>query len=300
MCFMAHMAGAAMALHAERTTFALKYLRRALEPGDHERFCAVLWVRLDGRVRLCDVALECGVAPKYARFLRDLTSGLIRGGAVGTDRPIICTLGRADILRQGRSKLTSRKPQGVPLLLMLHLAAAGQPGRSSDQLVDALWPEADADTGADRLKTTLYRLRTLIGDRQAISSTGGRVRIDGACIDVDAWKVEQLIAAQPGQVETAESILDIYQGGFVDLYSGHMDLLLYREHLAREVETQVLRAGIQLMASEDWARAAALFEKSLERFGEHEEFLGLLKECLARSGRLEALKRLNECWQAEL
>ena len=124
--------------------------------------------------------------------------------------------------------------------------------------------------------------------------------IDSARVDVDAWTIEQLIAEQPGQIDTAESVLEIYQGGFVDLYSGHMDLLLYREHLAHQVETLVLRAGKQLMALEEWARAAALFEKSLERFGVHEEFLGLLKECFGRAGRTEALKRLNECWQAEL
>jgi hypothetical protein len=296
MQFMAHLVGAAMALHAGRRAFALKYLRRAFELGDHERFCAIPWLRLDDRSRLCALALECGVAPGYARFLGDLT----RTVAVGPGRPLICTLGRADILRNGRSELTSRKPQAMPLLLMLHLTAAGQPGRSSDQIIDAIWPEADAETGRDRLKTTLYRLRSLLGDRKAISSTGGRIRIDGTHVDVDAWKIEQLIAAQGDSIDIAERVLDIYHGGFVDLYSGHMDLLLYREHLAQQVETLVLRTGKRLMASEEWERAAALFEKSLERFGVHEEFLSHLKECFGRAGRKEVLKRLDECWQAEL
>jgi len=296
MSFMTHMAGAAIALRAGRTAFTLSYIRRAFEVGEHEGFCAVLWLRLADRNRLCDMAVENGISPDFARALKSAAGST----TVAAEQPVVCcALGRADILRDGRSELTSRKPQVMPLLLMLHLIAAGERGETSDRLIDAVWPDADPESGRQRLKTTLYRLRKLVGDPKAISSCGGLIRIDASRVDVDAWTVEALVAAQGDEIARAETALDLYQGGFVDLYAGHTDLLIYREQVAQKVESLVLRAGKILADQEAWDRAAALFEKGLERFGYHEAFHACLKDCLGKAGRKDALRRLDGRWDAE-
>jgi ATP/maltotriose-dependent transcriptional regulator MalT len=289
MQFMVHMAGAAAALHAGHLTFAQAYLLRAFAKGAHERFCAVPWLRLTDRERLCDLAFERGIFPDFVKTLR-----VAAPSKPELIRTSICTLGRADIRRSNRSELTSRKPQVVPLLLMLHLVAAGPRGKTSDQLIDALWPESDTETGRHRLKTTLYRLRKLVGDQQAVSSTGGAIRIDGSRVEIDAWNVESLIGQKADPIQSCEAVIALYQGGFVDLYSGHPDLVTYREQVARKVERLLLAAGLSLMALEEWDRAAALFESGLLRFGFHDEFSRHLRECFRRTGRTEAVRRLEE------
>ena len=138
-----------------------------------------------------------------------------------------------------------------------------------------------------------------MGDQKAISNAGGVIRIDDSRVDVDAWRIELLAAEKGDQGEAAEAAIELYYGSFVDLYSGHTDLAIYREHLAQKIESLILRAGKNLMVREEWDRAAAVFEKGLERFGFHEEFLFHLKGCFKRAGRNEALRRANKHWEAE-
>ena len=286
--FMSYMLGAALAMDEGKEGIALLRLRYALDTTKGREFRTVPWLPLGCRNRLCDLAQENGLDADLLKGLR--TDQRESPAAPGLIQ--ICTLGRVDILRNARSELSSRKPQVMPLRLLLHLVAAGPKGLPGDQLIDALWPEAETRAGRQRLKTTLYRLRTLLGDQASICAKGGRLQFDPSRLRIDAWQLEDLLVVEMDPVEAAGRALEIYQGEFVDLCTGHYELTVYRSHLLQRVEAAVLGAGRVLIDQCEWHKAEGLLEIGLQRLGAHADLLNLFRLCLEKQGRIEAMSRL--------
>src|ERR1700689_3651617 len=106
-----------------------------------------------------------------------------------------------------------RKPQE----LLQALIALGGTEVSAGALIDALWPDSEGDAAYHALESALYRLRQLLGARDAVRMEGGKVSLNRDQFWVDMWEFEEELQRphDPG----ANSIQRI--GRLRLLYRGH-------------------------------------------------------------------------------
>src|SRR5277367_1358268 len=79
------------------------------------------------------------------------------------------------------------KPQEV----LQALIALGGTEVSAGVLIDALWPDSEGDAAYHALETALYRLRQLLGARDAVRMVRGKVSLNRDQLWVDMWEFEE-------------------------------------------------------------------------------------------------------------
>jgi LuxR family transcriptional regulator, maltose regulon positive regulatory protein len=127
----------------------------------------------------------------------------------------IYTLGQLEILIEGVPvRIEGRGPR-KPLELLSVLIAAGARGTSVGLVADSLWPEADGFDAYRSLITTIYRLRRLLGHRDAVHLGAGRIRLEAAICEVDVWRFEQAISVAKSR-DQLRSALAGYGGTFME------------------------------------------------------------------------------------
>ena len=127
----------------------------------------------------------------------------------------IYSLGQLEILIDGIPvRIDGRGPR-KPLELLSVLIAAGVRGTSVGLVADSLWPEADGFDAYRSLITTLYRLRRLLGHRDAVHLGAGRIRLEPAICEVDVWRFEQAISVAKSR-DQLRSALAGYGGTFME------------------------------------------------------------------------------------
>ena len=131
---------------------------------------------------LCRKALENGIEVEYVK-------NLIRRHSLVPDIapyeyecwpwPLkIYTLGQFEIVIDKKPFQHPVRTPRMPLTLLKAILALGSGGVKEDQLADALWPEADGDMAHQAFKTTLHRLRQLIGEERAVQVRESRAILD--------------------------------------------------------------------------------------------------------------------------
>lgn len=194
----------------------------------------------------------------------------------------LVSLGCFDVLAQGRSRLTSPKLPRSPIALAVCLVAAGPVGEGTEILADRLWPEIGEAAARKRMKSTVYRLRRLLGDPGAVHTLAGRIALNAGRIAVDAWELEALRAA-PEEADEARmaAVLALYGGPFVHHLAGHAGLLVYANSLdALAVGVCADRAAGLLRAGEA-ERALQAARDALYRVGDHRVLHDLAAEAEA-------------------
>jgi DNA-binding SARP family transcriptional activator len=127
----------------------------------------------------------------------------------------VYSLGQLEILIDGIAvRIDGRGPR-KPLELLSTLIVAGPRGTSVGAVADLLWPEADGFDAYRSLITTIYRLRRLLGHRDAIHLGAGRIRLEPTICEVDVWRFEHAIRAAKDR-DQLRSALDGYGGAFME------------------------------------------------------------------------------------
>ena len=127
----------------------------------------------------------------------------------------IFSLGQLEILIEGVAvRIDGRGPR-KPLELLSVLIAAGPRGTSVGLVADSLWPDADGFDAYRSLITTLYRLRRLLGHRDAVHLGAGRIRLEPSICEVDVWRFEQAISVAKSR-DQLRSALAGYGGAFME------------------------------------------------------------------------------------
>jgi len=177
---------------------------------------------------LCAKALEAGIEVKYVQ-------DFIRKRNLITEKPPfllenwpwplkIYTLGHFAILKDGQPVQFSRKVQQKPLSVLKALIAFGGKDVREDQIMDALWPEADGDMAHQSFATNLHRLRQLLGYEKAIQRQERRLTLDDRYCWVDVWAFSSLLERADAQwkegriddaVSLMEKAIEIYKGPFL-------------------------------------------------------------------------------------
>jgi len=222
----------------------------------------------------------------------------------------IFTLGRFEIVRDEKPLHYPVRAPRAPLALLKAIIAFGSAGVKEDQLVDALWPETDGDTAHQTFKTTLHRLRQLLGDERALQVREGRVTLDQQYCWVDAYafeflleKAERLlgenqeaIGSSVVAVRLAEQAMSLYKGTFLGDEANEMWVIAYQERLRSKFIRVVKRLGAHFERNSQWEKAVECYQKGLDADELAEEFYQrLMTSHLSLDRRAEAIAVYNRC-----
>jgi DNA-binding SARP family transcriptional activator len=263
-------------------------------------------------VRLCLKSLDAGIEVEYVRDLirkRNLIPDLPPYECENWPWPIkIFTLGRFGLVKEGTLVQSSTKGQQKPLSMLKALISIG--GREVDaaKLADILWPEAEGDAASIAFKTTLFRLRRLLGLENAIQVKKGKVILDSRYCYVDAWTFERLVgkaeklwkeSQSKVSAEEAARMTDkaitMYRGSFLSADDEHW-ALSYRERLQSKFLRLATKLGEYLERTGQCEKAVEYYQRALEVDNLTEEFYQSLMVCYQHLGRQsKAMNVYNRC-----
>lgn len=211
----------------------------------------------------------------------------------------IYTLGRFDLLIDGKPAAFSRKAPRRLLEVLKAIIAFGGEEIDERRLIDALWPDDEGDNGLHALRVSLTRLRKLLGRADAIQVADGKVSLDPARCWVDAiafeWSVSNPETADLAEIERA---CELYRGPFLGNDAEHAWLLPMRERLRTRFVEKIAALGAAFEAPSAWDSAAGWYQRGINADPLIEAFHQGLIRCHMRADRraeaLGAYRRLRQ------
>ena len=206
----------------------------------------------------------------------------------------VYTLGRFELVLDNKPIGLSRKVPKKPFTMLKILITFGGREVSEFQISDILWPETDGDKAHNSFKTTLSRLRQLIGIQDAILIHEGQITLNPRLCWVDLWEFERLLnnadnAARSGYKEKSfryiESAFGLYHGNFL---VGDIDepwTFFIRDRLRDRLFRNLIKLGIYLEDKNQFEKASDCYIKGIETYELAEEFYQKLITCYHRLGR---------------
>ncbi|MGE5698477.1 MAG: BTAD domain-containing putative transcriptional regulator [Deltaproteobacteria bacterium] len=210
----------------------------------------------------------------------------------------VYTLGRFELVVDGKTLPFARKTRQKPLLLLKALIALGGREVPEEQLSEILWPDADGDLAHQSMATTLKRLRKQLGDDRSLLLRDGRLTLNNRHCWVDAWALERILgragaAPKPGApvpdgneiTRLAEKAVDMYKGTFLSGETLCSSIVTYQERLRSKFLRAVVRAGRHWEQAGEWDRAISCYQKGQDVDPLSEEMYRGMISCNMRMGR---------------
>jgi LuxR family transcriptional regulator, maltose regulon positive regulatory protein len=187
-----------------------------------------------------------------------------------------------------------------PRELLQALIAFGGTEVGAGVLIDALWPDSEGDAAYHALESALYRLRQLLGARDAVRMEGGKVSLDRNQLWVDMWEFdEELQRPQDPKVNGIERIgrlRRLYQGHFLQHETENSWVLKARQDLRDRLLRAIRDAARECEHARRWEDAATLYRSGIELDSLNEGLYRGLMLCHRELGDLgEALQAYRRC-----
>ncbi len=159
----------------------------------------------------------------------------------GRERFRVHVLGRFRVTK-GDTPITIPPRLRKPQELLQALVAFGGIEVSAGVLIDALWPDSEGDAAYHALESALYRLRQLLGARDAVHMEGGKVSLNRERLRVDMWEFEEELQRphnpEANGIERISRLRLLYQGHFLKHETEKLWVLKARQ----ELRDRLLRA----------------------------------------------------------
>ncbi len=265
---------------------ARRFAGIAFEIGEKQGYYTEPYVKRTNYLALCQMALRRSPENEYLNARLSLqyanTQSVCR----------IHTLGRFNIEQTDKPQAGSRKQAKVPMQLLLRLVAAGEANNlGSEELIEAVWPGTEFRKGYSRLKTTVQRLRDMLGAEDTLLFRDGRVQLNEKLCEVDAWQFESgsraLNSLEEGRLQ---QLFNIYQGPFCDQLNEDESSLIYASALESRYESLVSRMAEKYGQRNEWVRTLELYQQALKKSPNNSTFVSGVAECLSRLGREQELQ----------
>ena len=187
-----------------------------------------------------------------------------------------------------------------PRELLQALIALGGTEVGAGVLIDALWPDSEGDAAYHALESALYRLRQLLGARDAVLMEGGKVSLNRDQLWIDMWEFEQELNPPHDQkahgVERIGRLRLLYQGHFLQHESEEPWVLRARQELRDRLLRAIGDAARDCEAASRWEEAASLYRAGIELDTLNEGLYRGLMLCHRELGDLgEALQAYRRC-----
>jgi len=167
-------------------------------------------------------------------------------------------------------------------------------------LIDALWRDSEGDAAYHALESALYRLRQLLGARDAVRMEGGKVSLDRDQLWVDKWEFEKELQRphDPGTngVEKIGRLRLLYQGHFLQHETEKPWVLKARQELLDRFLRAIRDAARECEHAHRWEDAANLYRSGIELDPLNEGLYRGLMLCHQQLGdHSEALQAYRRC-----
>jgi two-component SAPR family response regulator len=189
-----------------------------------------------------------------------------------------------------------RKPQE----LLQALIAFGATEVNAGVLIDALWPDSEGDAAYHALESALYRLRQLLGARDAVRMEGGKVSLNRDQLSVDMWQVEEELerAHDPAanNIERVGRLRLLYRGHLLQHEAEKPWILKARQELRDRMLRAIRDAARECEHARRWEDAANLYRSGIELDSLNEGLYRGLMLCHQQLGdHSEALQIYTRC-----
>jgi LuxR family maltose regulon positive regulatory protein len=217
----------------------------------------------------------------------------------GRERFRIHVLGRFR-LTKGDTPVTIPSRLRKPQELLQVLIAFGGTEVSAGVLIDALWPDSEGDAAYHALESTLYRLRQLLGARDAVRMEGGKVSLDRDRLWVDMWEFEEELQ-RPNEpdadgIERIGRLRLLYQGHFLQHEAEKPWVLKARHELRDRLLRAIRDAARECERARRWEEAVSLYRSGIELDSFNEGLYRGLMLCHQELGdHSEALQAYRRC-----
>jgi DNA-binding SARP family transcriptional activator len=304
---------AAFDLDSEDDLSARATLAQAMALGSREGYCnCFLWLP-PMMTRLCAKALEWGIEEPYVQRL------IQQRGLFPETLPYelkswpwslrIQTLGQFQVLVEGRPLHPGPKTPKKVLSMLKAIIALGGRKASETEVTDGLWPDADGDAAHRAFATTLHRLRKLIGRREVIDLSEGRLSLDPRHVWVDVWAFEDLAAQAEAiwangaeekgwspAIVLAQQALELFEGAFLPGDVEEPWTVSTRERLRGKFIRVAKRLCDHWKTSGEIEKAIDCYNQCLEADDLAEElYFGLMRCHQAMGQKTEALSVYDRC-----
>ena len=290
MCLMLQ---AHFALVEQRYNDSTLALEQGLKVGRSERFVSFLFWRPDVMSELCSRALEYRIEPGYVcHLIRQRALAPPDGAPAAWPWPMkIVTLDGFTVCRNGSPVLFSRKAPKKLIALLKAIICLGSRNVGRAQLMDALWPEQDADRADDAMEKALQRLRTLLGD-DVLLIQAGRISLNPRTVWVDAWdceaRLDQSRSDPASEGSALAAVMLAYRQRFLAADEEQWWTVAMRERLHAKYLRAIFRVGRMLISTHQYDGALHLYEQALEIDEFNEELCQASMQCLDLLGRRTA------------
>ncbi|MEE4294229.1 MAG: BTAD domain-containing putative transcriptional regulator [Xanthomonadales bacterium] len=203
-------------------------------------------------------------------------------------------LGGATLMENG-VPLSGTAVRRHPLALLAILAVAPDQAITRPRAIGLLWPDANEATGRNRLSSTVYPLRKLLGN-DVLTATADTLRLEPAGLDCDIWRFRDLLESGD-----AASALRWYRGPFLDgFYLENAELFedevrKHRDRLKTEWQ-QAVQTLAEKSETEQQQSVAAHYWRMLlaDDLLDTQTATRLVRALTAAGRRYEALKAAEE------
>jgi LuxR family maltose regulon positive regulatory protein len=208
-------------------------------------------------------------------------------------------LGRFRLLT-GDTPITNRPRLRKPQELLQALIAFGGTEVGAGVLIDALWPDSEGDAAYHALESALYRLRQLLGARDAVRMEGGKVSLNRDQLWVDMWEFEEELQRphdpQANDSERIGRLRLLYQGHFLQHEAEKPWVLKARQELRDRLLRAICDAAREREHARRWEDAANLYRSAIELDSLNEGLYRGLMHCHQQLGdHSEALQAYRRC-----
>ena len=164
------------------------------------------------------------------------------------------------------------------IALLLQLIAAGREGLSRQQIMEATWPGIEASGARNRLKTSLYRLRKLLGEEQALLQQHGCIMLNSELFEIDCWEFVDAYKNALDDPARLQHALKRYSGKFDISLCDNANLQLYQLQLESMQADMVLKLVKHYTSGHQYSAAQFQLQKALQQDAVNEEFCLALLE----------------------
>jgi DNA-binding SARP family transcriptional activator len=310
--FMCLLLEADIALEQGREGKGTACLAAALSLGRRQGIVNMYWWQPDTMARLCMRALKEGIETGYVSSL------IRRRGLMPKNPPIameewpwpvrVYALGRFELHINGVPVRPRGKARKKPLEMLQTLLALGGGESREGQVADLLWPEAEGDTARKSVKSTLHRLRELLGNERAVLLREGRLLLDPSQVWSDARAFEELLAEAQARGDAGEEAdafrlteraFALYRGHFLDHERDKPCVSVLRRRLRGKFRSAIVAQGKMWRGRGNPDRALECYLRGVEVDDLAEELYRNLMECYLSAGlRGEMLTTFQRCRDA--
>jgi LuxR family transcriptional regulator, maltose regulon positive regulatory protein len=263
--------------------------------------------RPDLAARLANFALDREIETDFVRTLIE-HNALVAPPDAGPAWPFrlrVHALSGFELVRDGQPMRFTGKAQQRPLDMMKLLVALGGSDVDSQQLMAALWPDADGAAAKTSFDTTLFRLRKLLDVDNALVLAAGKLSLARSLVWTDVWALDAALdaaervstsdGADASPARAARRLLEAYPGPLLGAEETPW-LAKPRDALRARFVRSLMRLGEQLERVGDWITAIDVYRRGLEADNLAESFYrGLMRALAATGDQAEALNAFRRC-----